>query len=167
MFALILGLACAIAIPYTLYSFYGKVNELDQGGNGDKVPNQNASGSSLLGLSGTAGQDKQRWQTIDDYARDHTEVVPGLPWTAPIHQDNLTITSNPDLFCVIWDRGGDEERCTCYNEQAIKQRSVPDPVCFIYAREGVYNPYRQKPAQAQGMASVDAIPVPIIETDPQ
>ena len=120
-------------------------------------PSQTASKTGSIdpktAFASSSDDEEIKWLTVDDYVKDHKPLLPAIPWTAPVFQD-LPLTTVPDMFCSIWDENGPEERCTCYNEQVIKDSSVPSHVCFIIAREGLYNPYRNNvgPAGASNAA---------------
>lgn len=132
-----------IAIIFTVFLCFLVPWVISRFNNVADGPTQTASKNGPIGPKTASASDvkEPKWKTAKDYIDDHQPLINAIPWSAPIHQE-LPVTTIPDLFCVIWDSGGSEERCTCYNEQVVKDRSIPSQVCFIIAREGLYNPYR-------------------------
>ena len=78
------------------------------------------------------------WRDASTFAWAHSPLVPGVPWSAPIFQDQ-PITTTPDLLCV---RIG-ERRCRCYTEQ-MTRLDVSRSQCYAAVERGVYNPYRAR-----------------------
>ena len=156
--ALIFTLCLIVVIPVAIYKFksFGK-------GDSQKGDIQQSASltpkTSAFAVASNSEEEQQKWFTADDYVKAHKPLIPAVPWSAPVFQ-GLPITTVPDMHCMIWDDGGKEERCNCYNEQAVKDSGVPDAVCYIIAREGIYNPYRRVGGGESAKESVEPFSAP-------
>lgn len=89
---------------------------------------------------------------------DYQPAIEGQPWTAPIYNGmNKAVVNMPyPAGCIKT-----ETRCTCYTDQATPLPGIPKKQCLDYVKNGIYNPYRQKPAEtAMTATATPAAPEP-------
>lgn len=115
------------------------------------------------------------WASVESFAKAHTPLVPGVPWSAPVFSGSA-LTTVPDIHCVIiGDANSHRHNCRCYSEQ-VTPIDVDRTFCRDAARHGVYNPYRRAavPPPGQGpqaggapSATPPAAPIPGQDSAPQ
>lgn len=71
---------------------------------------------------------------------DYKPAIDGQPWTAPIYNSqNKAIRTMPfPVACVK-----NQNKCTCYTEQATPIKDIAKEQCLDYVANGIYNPYKQ------------------------
>lgn len=152
-----LALCVALALPVLIFLGYRIMRHL-----GDKAVPQSSS-VSLPGDSSAVGSTASKAVlSKDDWVKRQIPRVAGLPWSAPIFDDQKA-QAQPDLYCAKFE--GDDGRvdnCTCLTEQGTKA-AVPHAMCLAFAEGGVYNPYRA-PVQRQSPVSQ---PIPGDPSRPQ
>jgi len=149
LFGGILIVACVIVIPYMIYRVYSTVqNRQDQTNQQSSQASAFSASSSALDSKkgsnnlGSNGNEKLSWNTAEEFMKAHTPLIPGIPWSAPIHS-NLTPTTVPEIYCIAAGYENAPDRtCNCYTEQATKIQGIHPAICETYARQGSYNPYR-------------------------
>lgn len=111
------------------------------------------------------------WASEAEFIKAHEPLISGVPWSAPIFAGSKP-TTVPDLLCVSsQEPDGSDKRCRCYTEQGTPV-AVRSPVCFLAARRGIYNPYRQPmqpPPRGEGPSPSEAglAPAPVgVKTSP-
>jgi hypothetical protein len=106
---------------------------------------------STPGRSAAASEpDHQHWDSVSSYVKDFIPRIANAPWSAPVY-DGRPVKANPDLLCIEYDRvisGTTQHLCSCYTEQVTPYRIGNVEECRRYARDGVYNPYRD-PVQSR------------------
>lgn len=84
--------------------------------------------------------------SVDEWVHKQVPRVAGIPWSAPIYDDNQVQTT-PELYCAAWTNDDEHTSgCNCITEQGTRAE-VPRAMCEQFARGGVYNPYRKPYAQ--------------------
>jgi hypothetical protein len=88
--------------------------------------------------------------STEEYVAALVPRVPSQPWSAPIYDSKLSVSSEPPrLFCMLADpgemEGGYRENssCTCLTEQGTRYR-LEISTCATIAREGQYEPFFQE-----------------------
>lgn len=79
-------------------------------------------------------------QSHADYEKFITPRIKGIPWTAPAY-DNLQVQNVPEMYCI-----SSANSCRCITEQGTPIDTV-ESICRLSARNGTYNPFKQKPQQ--------------------
>lgn len=97
---------------------------------------------------GMGSERSRTWATADEFIAAHTPMVAGVPWSAPVFAGR-SVRTEPEILCVLSENPDETQRCSCYTEQ-VTRLSVPDAVCFEFALNGAYNPYRAPPSSAGG-----------------
>lgn len=163
IFAVVLLVACLLGIPYLIYSVKSTVSSLDDASPSSVSPSPSPSPSYSFGSPVSPDEDKiDPWSSPEAFVEAHTPIVPGVPWSAPIHA-GLPVQTSPDILCMASGKLGDSDReCNCYTEQATRMHGIPREVCESFVLNGVYNPYRS-PSPAGG-ASVDSAPAALVVT---
>lgn len=77
-----------------------------------------------------------RFRTAEDWIAYQTPRVEGIPWSAPMFDDEKP-TSVPMIYCMSTPR-----RCVCRTEQGARL-SVNDATCRRVAIEGLHNPFKR------------------------
>ena len=93
----------------------------------------------------SADSDRHHWDTPAQYVKDFLPRIANAPWSAPVY-DGRAIKAEPDLMCIEYDRvieGSTQHLCSCFTEQVTPYRIGNVEECRRYARDGLYNPYRQ------------------------
>lgn len=158
IFALILGVAILIAIPFFIYKFKNNLNK-----NTTITQKEN---TSLLNTGENTNSLQQSenvaWSSPQEFVKAHTALIPTAPWSAPIYK-GLTPASVPRIFCIASGLEGEKDRtCNCYTEQITKIKNIPKLICEQAVKEGIYNPYipplNNVNTTSQEPASLGAVP---------
>ena len=85
--------------------------------------------------------------TAKEWAERLVPRIAGLHGSQPIF-DVRQVTTSPRTLCMI---SGEfpNERCRCFTEQATPILDVLDSACRTWARDGLYDPFREDP-ESQG-----------------
>lgn len=87
------------------------------------------------------GDQLSPWQDAESFAKAHTPLVPGVPWSAPVFS-GMAPTTVPDLHCIIIGNSATfASTCRCFTEQ-ITPLDIDHQTCRAAAKGGTYNPYR-------------------------
>ncbi|MGN6234952.1 zonular occludens toxin domain-containing protein [Dyella sp.] len=97
--------------------------------------------------------------TRDQWIAQQMPRVPGVPWSAPIF-DNQNVQAQPDLYCAsMHNDETDRDTCHCVTEQGT-HADVPGALCLSIVKNGIYNPYRKPREDRQGPQPASAPPDP-------
>jgi len=142
-------LAVVVALPVLGWIAYHRLNALAHPAHyfsGD------ATASTAQGQGGGAGLEgggrAQHVLTPEEWSRNQTPRLAGVPWSAPMW-DGLKPTTTPDLLCAIIEREDGTRDCRCVTEQVTPVDGVDQAVCYKAATQGIYNPYRSQQRQEQ------------------
>lgn len=142
-----------IAIPCLLYGAYWYVKHHSATATAQTTQAADKSTSSTSLMSSGSDQKSGKLMTADEWVHRQIPRVAGIPWSAPIYDDQKP-QSTPDLYCVEGEGDHGEFKCLCHTEQGTRA-TVPVAMCRSFAEGGVYNPYK-KPIQQR-----DAPPPPV------
>lgn len=166
--AMILGIPLALGLFY--YVFGGIRERL---GGGDKAPASaqttgaaSASSGEGNGASATVAE-AAATMTTEQYVASFQPRIPSQPWSAPVYDGKLNLSSEPPrIFCMASAPGyvndgayRENSTCTCLTEQGTRYQ-LEQAVCVQVARVGQYEPYyaeRGDQRHVDGHAQIDMI----------
>jgi hypothetical protein len=160
-FAGSLLLLCIVGIPTLIYFVGDTVSELDTKEEKSNTPEK----SNDLNSFGIPNINRENleinpWENRDKFIEAHTPLIPFVPHSAPIYH-GLQPQTVPEILCIIsGELGSNDQKCSCFTEQATRIQDVPQPVCESYAKNGSYNPYRKPFVQNSTLS-----PLPVGEAD--
>ncbi|WP_266170755.1 zonular occludens toxin domain-containing protein [Dyella subtropica] len=160
------GALVLLAVPALLYGGYVYVKHRAEPAApsaqaSDKADAGKGVGMSLGGARSDGKADAKAPMSPDEWVRRQIPRVAGIPWSAPIF-DEQKVVSKPDLLCVSYLDDNGAERCLCHTEQGTRAE-VPHSMCLQFSKGGVYNPFKEPlSSQNQAVASRDR-PEPAVE----
>lgn len=146
--------AFGLGIPAALALFWYVFGNLGDRLTGQSLPppaqyNESTQGASEAHGARATGA-AARVLTPDEYVQQFLPRVPSQPWSAPIYDAKLSVSSEPPrLFCMLsgpGEREGgyrDNSSCTCLTEQGTRYL-VEMATCATIARNGQYEPFYQE-----------------------
>lgn len=145
VYAFIVGVPLGLGYTYWLFTSMGDRLRGEPAPVTDAVQPMTATGD---GANATTPVAVTTPATSEEYAAMFTPRVASQPWSAPIYDQKLSVSSEPPrLFCMLSDPGveadglyGPNSRCTCLSEQGTRYL-LDLMVCAYVARHGQYEPY--------------------------
>ena len=146
--------AFGLGIPAALVLFWYVFGNLGTRLTGQALPPPAHYSESMQGASEAHGAAATgaaaRVLTPDEYAQQFRPRVPSQPWSAPIYDAKLSVSSEPPrLFCMLSGPGEmeggyrDNSSCTCLTEQGTRYL-LEMSTCASIARNGQYEPFYQE-----------------------
>ena len=144
VYAFIVGVPVVGGYMYWLFSTMG---ERLGGERSVDAPAVQAAAVAGDGASATAPA-TSRHATVDEYVATFRPRIASQPWSAPVYDQKLSVSSEPPrLFCMFSQPGveadgtyGENSRCTCVTEQGTRYL-LELVTCMHVARYGQYEPY--------------------------
>lgn len=139
------AIVIALLIPCALFGGYWYVKRASHAGTAQAAEVQPAkdagnSSGSLLGSKSEKADSKDKVLTPDEWVKRQVPRVAGIPWSAPMYDDQKP-QGTPDLYCAKFEDDHGASKCRCLTEQGT-HAEVPHAMCMAFAEGGVYNPFR-------------------------
>jgi zona occludens toxin len=142
--------AALLFIPAAGYAAWSVMDKVGGMMDGDLLAPE--AQAATLGEGGSPSRERTRSRSLEvvndaaAYDAQFEPVVAYKPWSAPAYQGR-EVTAQPELYCIAAGAGEDvdgnqrEASCSCLTEQGTPYALDPAQ-CQVYARSGVYNPFR-------------------------
>lgn len=145
-FVAVLAIIVFVFAGRTLYRLANKdaqlVEEITSGVQGDTAAGASSDASPVT--------------TVEQWVRQRTPIVKGIPWTAPMYNDVQEVKTFPKPHCIIFGQTEEDPHghCHCYSQQ-ITLMDVNDFVCRDLTARGWFDATQEIKETRASQASPD------------